>query len=113
MAARWRCAAASVASLSGDGCERGVDAGGVCGVGEDVGADEALHGRQEGATTARTEAMRRYWRGCAEVASVEEAAERGAWPRVTTWARRRKMWRQIAGARFTEEAAPNQSVASL
>ena len=27
------------------------------GVGEDVGADEALHGRQEGARTARTEAM--------------------------------------------------------
>ena len=84
-----------------------MDAGG-CGVGEDVGVDEALHGRQEGATTARTEAMGRYWRGCGEAASVEEAAERGAWPRVTTWASLRKMRSQNSGTRFTFGAAPER-----
>ena len=55
------------------------DAGG-CGVGEDVGVDEALHERQEGATTARTEAMRRDRRGCGEAAPVEEAEKHGARP---------------------------------
>ena len=48
-----------------------------------------------------------------EAASVEEAAERGAWPRVTTWASLRKMWSQNSASTFTEEAAPNQSLASL
>ena len=78
------------------------------GVGEDVGADEALHGRQEGATTARTEAMRRYWRGCGEAASVEEAAERGARPRATTWASLRNLCSRIVGPHLPKTAVPNR-----
>ena len=80
------------------------------GVGEDVGADEALHGRQEGATTARTEAMRRYWRGCGEAASVEEAAERGAWLwlRATTWASFRKPSDSVVGPHLPKTAVPNR-----
>ena len=66
---------------------------------KDVGMDEALQARQEEATTARMEAK------------SETAAERrrrfmrrpkhGAWLRATTWASLRKMWSQIAQARFT------------
>ena len=47
-----------------------------------------------------------------EVALVEEAAERGAWPRVTTWASLRKMLTPNSASTFTEKrsAKPSQSV---
>ena len=75
-----------------------------CGVGEDVGADEALHGRQEEATTARTEAMGAISeRLCGEAASVEETEKHGAWLRATTWASLRNLCKPNSACQFTEE----------
>ena len=84
-----------------------MDAGG-CGVGEDVGVDEALHERQEGATTAKTKAMRRDRRGCGEAAPVEEAEKHGARPRATTWASLRNLCSRIVGPHLPKTAVPNR-----
>ena len=43
-----------------------------------------------------------------EAASVEEAAERGAWPRAKTWAELRKPSARIARPHLPKSAAPNR-----
>ena len=62
------------------------------GVGEDVGADEVLHGRQEGATTART--------GTTEATEATEAARWRGDGRSRRWQLSDEPWAAATGEAF-------------